>query len=47
MKKYNKPTIEVVKIETNKMLAESTVGISSTSVDASDAQGRENDFDED
>ena len=40
MKKYNMPAIKVIKLETRKMLAESTVGFNSTAVDASQATGR-------
>ncbi|MBQ8064156.1 MAG: hypothetical protein IJ200_00685 [Prevotella sp.] len=46
MKKYNKPAMQVVKIETHKMLAESTVGFSATKVDASQAQGRQGFFEQ-
>ena len=45
MKKYNKPAMQVVKIETHKMLAES-VGFSATKVDASQAQGRQGFFEQ-
>lgn len=45
MKRYNKPTIQIVRVETVKMLAKS-VGISSTSVKAEEAESRSMDWDE-
>jgi hypothetical protein len=40
MKKYNKPQIVVVKVETQRMIAES-VGLNSTAVSASSAESRD------
>lgn len=46
MKKYINPELQIVKIETHKMLAES-IRISSEAVDASTATGRSFDFEDD
>ena len=45
MKKYIVPTMVIVKIGTSSVIATS-VGFNSTSVDASQAQGRESSFED-